>query len=503
MYRSHLLRVPALLATLLLIAAIAASSPAHVVVEAAPAPPAIYVLRGGDAAADAAVIAALSAAGMHVTEGVAITAFTGAQANLGDYDAVVALYNQSWATPLQQPGMDAIADYVAAGGGLITGEFLIAQSGQAAMGRLRDLLPATSCGRRSGATTTLTVRGPNPIVNAGLPGSFSVSLSTFADNEGCLSPRADAAILYTSSNSGADAPGLAAWSVGQGRVASFSLLLGATELQSAALRRLLQNTVGWVAGTRDLTPPKIKSVALSSAGALTSSRQHQLTIQASDSGGARLGHLYVVEYRYSGDPQAPWQAVGRSGWLPFGAGDGKSLDWTISADPGVHYLQIFVADRAGNVTVSPGLSFLSYQPAVAAVATDEQRIYRVSPPTGSAVTVQLNVLSGNPDLYVFGPNISFAPGSDAPSESTSFTATGAVYQIEVEGHLAGSYQLQVSAGPAHSGDAGPLPDRRPRGSIITLAAEAPRPIDAQLPAPPADLTPAGAGDRLYLPLLTR
>lgn len=494
-------RTPALLAVLLLVGALAAYPPARPVAEAAPPPPTAYVLMGGDSSSDAAVVQALRGAGIVVTEGVAIPSFTGAQADLGDYDLVVALYNQSWATPLQQSGMDAVADYVDSGGGLITGEFLISESDQPAMDRLRPLLPATSCGRLSGPSTTLSIRSPNPVVNAGLPNSFAVNLSNFGDREGCLTPRTDAAILYTSSNGGADAPGLVAWSAGRGRVASFSLLLGATELQSPAMAGLLQNTARWVATTKDLTPPKITGVTLTGAGALTSATQQRLTVQASDSGGSRLGSIYVIEYRYSGNAQDAWQVVRRSGWQPFGANNGKIVDWTISSDPGVRFLQVFVSDRAGNVSVSPGLTYLNYQPAAATIATDEQRIYRISPPAGQQVTVRMDVLSGNPDLYIFGPSVSFAPESDAPVESTSFTAAGGTYQIEVEGHLAGSYQLQITLDNDQIIDE-PDSRRRPRGSIITLNSYTPLPSDAELPAPPAEL-PAQAGNTIYLPLLIR
>lgn len=498
-----LLRTPALLAVLLLVGALVTYPPAHPIAGAAPRPPTAYVLLGGDSASDNAVMNALTDAGITVTPGVAITGFTGAQADLGDFDLVVALYNQSWATPLQQSGMDAVADYVESGGGLLTGEFLISESDQPAMDRLRPLLPATSCGRLSGASTTLSIRSPNPVINAGLPNSFPVNLSNFGDREGCLTPRPDAAILYTSSNGGADAPGLVAWSADEGRVASFSLLLGATELQSAAMRGLLQNTARWVATTKDLTPPKITGVTLTGAGTLTSLTQQRLTVQASDSGGSRLGSIYVIEYRYSGDAQDAWATVRRSGWQPFGANNGKVVDWAVSNDPGVHFLQVFVSDRAGNVSVSPGLTYLSYQPATATIATDEQRIYRISPPAGQQVTVRMEALSGNPDLYVFGPNVSFVAESDTSVEITSFTATGGTYQIEVEGHLAGSYQLQVTLGTDQTTAIDPADDRRrPRGSIITLNSYTPLPSDAELPAPPTDL-PAQAGNTLYLPLLIR
>jgi hypothetical protein len=193
--------------------------------------------------------------------------------------------------------------------------------------------------------------------------------------------------------------------------------------------------------------------------------------------------------------------------LPFGRNAGRTVPWRLTDAPGVHYLQVFVSDGAGNVTAAPELTFVSFQPADASIAQDALDIYRVRPPVGERVTIRLTATSGNPDLYVFGPDLAFTPESDNPIEQVIFTvppnayASGGYYQVEVAGHVAGSYRLTFST---TAGALLPVPEpmRRPRGSIVTLSSDTPQPEDADLPPPPSDL--ADLGDTvIYLPLLQR
>jgi len=47
----------------------------------------------------------------------------------------------------------------------------------------------------------------------------------------------------------ADAPGLVGWGYGNGRVISFSTLIGEVELTDANYAKLFQNSVNWVTAT--------------------------------------------------------------------------------------------------------------------------------------------------------------------------------------------------------------------------------------------------------------
>ncbi|NJN15601.1 MAG: ThuA domain-containing protein [Oscillochloris sp.] len=261
-------RVLLVLSTLLLVSGVGATAPQADSVVAVKPPSSVYVLRGGDAATDTAVVNALRAAGMDVTTGVETPEFSGSEANLPDFDAVLVLYNQNVARVLAPAGVAALVEYVQAGGGLVSSEWLIWQSAAQNYTALSDILPATSCGIQTAGSTTLTQLTPNPVISAGLPVQFSLPLGNFSGSQGCLIARPEAAALYANSYPGRDdAVGLAAWNppTGSGRVASFATLLSAAEVATGEGQTLLQNTVAWVAGGHDLTPPTIQEFTVAGA----------------------------------------------------------------------------------------------------------------------------------------------------------------------------------------------------------------------------------------------
>jgi hypothetical protein len=504
--RHPLFRLAALFAVAMLLASFAASGLQGA--EPAQQPLRIYLLRGGHDPSDRAVADALQVRGTRVDAGPLGADFIGAEVTLANYDIVLVLSHADQARTLTAAGIAALDAYVRGGGSLITGEWL-AQQAATLGGPLADLLPVTACGRNDAPQTSYAAVAPHPVGSAGLPPSFTFNLANFAGSESCLTAKADANVIYSSSNGGGtpDSVGLAVWNVGSGNVASFSTLISSVELLDTNYTRLLQNTVAMLRVSRDLRPPRIRSFTTNVGEALVNTPDLLLNIQASDSGGSGLAGLFIVEYGFSGDPEQPWVRLQNSGWLPFGRNESRQVPWQLTTDPGVHYLQVFVSDRAGNVTASPELSFVSFLPETPTLEQDELKIYRVRPPTGERVTVELTATAGNPDLYVFGPDVAFAPESDDPIEQVTFTvpqnayANGAYYQIEVVGHIAGAYRLSYRRA---TGVLAPFaePTRRPRGSIVTLSSDTPQPEDAELTPPPAEFDVL-EDTVVYLPFLTR
>jgi hypothetical protein len=476
----------------------------------------VLIVRGGDDFdTDSAVFNTLTDAGYdfpiaEVANMPKITEFTSSSSKINQdvatflqqFDVVVLLHYDPGTIP--SDGQTALAQFVERGGGLITAEWTTW------IGNLDPLLPATSCGnsQNEATQTTLTVRNRHPIVHQGVSDTFTIALGNPDAVETCLSPKDGAIVLYDSSHGGGEInrPALLGWNKDEGRVASFSTLLSDEELASADFQRLLQNTVAWVGGVDDLTPPTV-TIETANADGLANSRDVQIAISAADTGGSLLSRVAIVEYVYSGNPQKPWTRVNDPVWSVSRAAS-RTLNWTLSADPGLHYLQVFVADGAGN-TSKPDLVFTNYQPATVDIGLDETRIYRIQPSAGTNVTVQMAALAGNPDLYLFGDNVSFHPESDASSESTSFTADGGIYQIEIEVHqVASRYGLSVTPGsgldtPAaglNAEESEPIGgdlDRRPRGSIISFSSYEPGIGDAGLPAPPLE------EQTIYLPQLAQ
>ena len=207
----------------------------------------VYVINGGNAASDKAIIDLLAARGMSVTLGVQPHEWNGTHADLSRYDVVVLLNNYNWATgsiSMPEAGQQALLECVAAGGGLITGEWLVWAIDDAKRHTDLDIIiPADYLGVVNGDSTKYTRITPNPIINKELPNLFTFSLNFITATESVLAPKSGATVFYNSSNSGRS--GLIGWEHGLGRVISFSTLLSDIELSNSNYAKLFANTVEW------------------------------------------------------------------------------------------------------------------------------------------------------------------------------------------------------------------------------------------------------------------
>jgi len=223
-----------------------------------PTGPKVYLLTGGYFPSDCAAIQALSDGGFDVTPGVAAPAWDGTQVYLDDFSVVVILHNANWPSALQQSGIDALVDFAATGGGVVTGEWTLWGAFSRSQTTLVSFAPVDEyCGFNYAGSTTYTLVTPDPIVADGLPASFGFPLGNLAGTESCFGARTEATVFYSSSNGGgrADADGLLGWGFGRGRVASFSTLITATELGDENYRRLFANAVAWAARSNCVAEP--------------------------------------------------------------------------------------------------------------------------------------------------------------------------------------------------------------------------------------------------------
>ncbi|NJM05937.1 hypothetical protein HC891_06650 [Candidatus Gracilibacteria bacterium] len=243
----------------------------------------VYLLRGGDKPADDAVSVALREAGFDVIEGVESHQFDGTQADLRAYNTIVLLHTKNWQQALNSDGIRAISDYVANGGGLVTGERVIAE------GEFVDIAPASSCGTSKADATEYQQFSVEPMINDGLPLNFSLNLASYGgSSETCFDVKSTASVFYISSNGGGKvgSPGLVGWRSGNGRVASFSTMVSDSELANRDYRRLLQNTVRWAARPHDSTPPVITRMVITDSGQMTDKRTVSIDLAAADDSGA-------------------------------------------------------------------------------------------------------------------------------------------------------------------------------------------------------------------------
>ena len=214
----------------------------------------VYVLSGGNATGDQAVLDALTGAGHNANLGPQPHEWDGTQADLTVFDVVVLLnnYNRSLGS-MPATGEAALLDYVSSGGGMVTGEWLIRNiyTGGRHTG-LKPLVPVNHVGFNTAPSTTYSQVTQVRLINNGVPASFSFPLNDIDGSESFLDPKLGATVFYSSSNS--QHSGLVGWNHGQGRVISYSTLLSEVELADSDYQRLFLNTVKW-AGQEPVGPP--------------------------------------------------------------------------------------------------------------------------------------------------------------------------------------------------------------------------------------------------------
>ncbi len=163
----------------------------------------VYVLRGGNATSDLAAIDALTAAGHLVTSGVESVDWDGTQADLSQYDAVLILNNFNWTGSMPTAGRRALVDYVAGGGGIVTGEWLNYYVSCASYYvELEVLMPAICVAYNSALSTNYSQVTADAILDEGLPTSFSFGLADIAGSESSLTAKEGAVVFFSSSNGG-------------------------------------------------------------------------------------------------------------------------------------------------------------------------------------------------------------------------------------------------------------------------------------------------------------
>ncbi len=206
----------------------------------------VYVMSSGYEPQDTAVAAALTGYGHKVVPGVQYWQFDGTQ-SLAGIDVVYVQANYNYSSPdMPGSGQSALVSYVSEGGGLVTTEWVywdIAAYGW--FSTLATILPGeptTSYNRNP--SYDLVQASPDPVVNSGLPESFSIPADDIAGCETNLTTRAGATDFYDSVLFGPRV-GLCGWDCGTGRVASFSMVCGVNMLTDGFGGRLVSNTLDW------------------------------------------------------------------------------------------------------------------------------------------------------------------------------------------------------------------------------------------------------------------
>jgi hypothetical protein len=194
----------------------------------------------------------------------------------------------------------------------------------------------------------------------------------------------------------------------------------------------------------DTVAPVVTGFRINNGAVSTKLRHVVLDTTAEDNvGGSGVESILFAEFAYV-QSEGAWRPVRVSGWLTFSEASVNQAA-TLLPSPGIHYLKVWVADKAGNVS-APRTAVINFRPDNIYIGPGEVHIYRRVLPAGENWQVVLTMLSGAADFYVWDPTNGPVDSREnvTISETIDFTtAQSGIYQLEVEGQIGGWYQLEM------------------------------------------------------------
>jgi len=240
----------------------------------------------------------------------------------------------------------------------------------------------------------------------------------------------------------------------------------------------------------DTTPPVIDAFGIEGGAQFTQAAQVNLQVQASDTGGAGIRSVMFVQFVYS-QTLSLWTPISYSPWMPYASGL-VTFTQNLSMNPGIHYWRAWAADHAGNVSEPSELASINFNPASADLMIGQGAIYRVNLAKNDHVVLTLSSMSGDADLFVWGPGNSLVGESileTTPDIVDFVAAEPGVYQFDVVGYTDAVFSLTIAGAPADEVrgiiPSVPIPNPRPKARSVPLAAIGDDPVNEEVPLPPA------------------
>lgn len=249
-------------------------------------------------------------------------------------------------------------------------------------------------------------------------------------------------------------------------------------------------------GATDQLRPDVNSFVIEDGAQTTSDQAVTLDISATDNpNGSGVRAIKFLEFEYSLGAR-DWVLVQNSDWVNYATAQ-ENYPWSLIPTYGVRYLEARAIDYASNISRPPASDTIDLLPSeqTGYVARNGVTVYRIYLEEGEDFAATLTPITGDPDLYVWGPNGERWESNDLTGvETIAFQAadTG-TYQIEVHGYNDAEYRLSF-------------------GSIASIVQQArmkagPKPLP-EAPAMPLDVSPPeyynielpAEEHRLYLPI---
>lgn len=201
----------------------------------------------------------------------------------------------------------------------------------------------------------------------------------------------------------------------------------------------------------DRVPPSVSALTVNGGAESTANPQVNIAISGEDNpGGVGLNSMFFVEREFNTSARQ-WVPVQQSGWMTYTS----NYSMTLTSRGGVRYVQAWVSDKAGNISVNIAKTRINVTPVTDAVAQNQVRLYRRSLTKGQTLAATLATTSGDADLYVWNPGgtrswVSNLSGTALDSVNIAAALESGIYQIEVYGYLDSTYTLSFTGGSASS-----------------------------------------------------
>lgn len=191
--------------------------------------------------------------------------------------------------------------------------------------------------------------------------------------------------------------------------------------------------------------PRVTALSIDGGTAQTSERTVTLRATTVNQPAAVL----FAEYGYD-SVRNIWQLVGATRRVsPAAAAAG--VRWTLAHEPGMRYIQAWVIDDRGIIIRPAQQAFVNYVPRTIEIAKDARHIYRYTLAAGETLRVELTTLRGDADVAIWTEEMTTPTSLRAKASAQEVVTIRAerdgLYQLEVRGVQAGSYQLRVLIEP--------------------------------------------------------
>lgn len=213
----------------------------------------------------------------------------------------------------------------------------------------------------------------------------------------------------------------------------------------------------------DQIAPRVDSFSINERAYDTTERVVLLDTTGSDpEPGSGVNKLIFIEYEFSQGAN-DWVRINESGWMDYDANK-SDYPWALMPIAGMKYLQAWVQDRSGNVSLFPYGATINYEPPTDTVLRDQGRVYRYQLTQGQQMIARVEPVTGDPDLYVWAPDHETRPPwvsnkDEGVDEVTVMAEVSGTYQVEVYGFTRAEYRLRVTITGASGAADKPVRDR--------------------------------------------